>query len=133
VLHSQDQRNGCVRKRLVAVRYPFEGQSTRAQADIKAIEARLQKARGRPGRSTLWCSCRVPAQEAFWPNDSTMIGQECIRRTGRNLSRLKGHRRRHPRTGDGGGIELKTRCARRRAAMKDLRRVIDEVLEKASR
>src|SRR5882672_8161179 len=63
----------------VAVDIPFEGQSYNSQADIKAIEARLQKARGDLPIDIVVQPAAFRRKKLFLADmDSTMIGQECI-------------------------------------------------------
>src|SRR5437870_10316118 len=60
----------------VAVDIPFEGQSFNSQADIKAIEARLQKARGDLPIDIVVQPAAFRRKKLFLADmDSTMIGQ----------------------------------------------------------
>ncbi len=115
----------------VAVDIPFEGQSFNSRADIKAIEARLQSARGDLPIDIVVQPAAFRRKKLFLADmDSTMIGQECIDELA-DFAGLKAHVAGITERAMRGEIEFEPALRERVALLKDLPvGVIDEVLEK---
>jgi phosphoserine phosphatase len=110
----------------VAVDIPFEGSD-----DIKAIIARLQKARGDLPIDIVVQPAAFRRKKLFLADmDSTMIGQECIDELA-DFAGLKAHVAAITERAMRGEIEFEPALRERVALLKDLPvGVIDEVLEK---
>jgi phosphoserine phosphatase len=110
----------------VAVDIPFEGSD-----DIKAIIARLQKARGDLPIDIVVQPAAFRRKKLFLADmDSTMIGQECIDELA-DFAGLKAHVAAITERAMRGEIEFEPALRERVALLRDLPvRVVDEVLEK---
>src|ERR1700710_188155 len=115
----------------VAVDIPFEGQSFNSQADIKAIEPRLQRARGDLPIDIVVQPAAFRRKKLFLADmDSTMIGQECIDELA-DFAGLKAHVAAITARAMRGEIDFEPALRERVALLKGLAAgVVDEVLAK---
>src|SRR5882672_3373732 len=114
----------------VAVDIPFESQ-VRSPNDIKAIEARLQKARGDLPIDVLVQPQAFRRKKLFLADvDSTMIGQECVDELA-DFAGLKAQVAAITERAMRGEIEFEPALRERVALLKDMPvSVVDEVLKK---
>ena len=114
----------------VAVDIPFDGQVT-SPDDIKAIETRLQRARGDLPIDIVVQPVVARRKKLFLADmDSTMIGQECIDELA-DFAGLKAHVSAITERAMRGEIEFEPALRERVALLKDLPvSVVDEVLAK---
>src|SRR4030081_2566916 len=115
----------------VAVDIPFEGESFNSPADIKAIETRLQRARGDLPIDIVVQPDAFRRKKLFLADmDSTMISQECIAELA-DFAGLKAYVAAITERAMRGEIEFEPALRERVALLKDLPvGVIDEGLEK---